>query len=182
MSGVGVFAFGAVVALVASEIMSESIWAAGGLRFSAILLAIGGVLYFSMASRTFDRRPKVNVEVGLDGLRLPMHSVPFRALQSLRVEPTDTSYSTLELLLEDGEVLRLSMLDAERVAHLIRERHALYKRLTAPRERAHADGYRGVRVVEESESIEDGLRQEGWAEENLEAVLAVALVIPEAER
>lgn len=179
----GISAVLAVGAFVGADMVSENIWAAGALRLTSAVLAIIAVLFYASASNTFDNRAKVQVEVGLDGLRLPLQTIPFRNLEELRVESsTTTGYSTLELILNDDKTLQLSMLDAERVAYLIRERHALYKRLTAPRARARPDGYRGIRVEEEAESIEDGLRQEGWDEENLEVVLARALVIPEAER
>ena len=181
--GAGISAVLALSIFVGADFASGSIWAVGAFKIASAVFAIMAVLFYSRASNTFDNRVKVQVEVGLDGLRLPLQTIPFRNLQELHVESsTTTGYSTLELILNDGKTLQLSMLDADRVAYLIRERHALYKRLTAPRARARPYGYRGVRVEEEAESIEDGLRQEGWAEENLEAVLARALVIPEAER
>lgn len=176
----------ALAVFIGADFASGSIWAVGAFKIAAAVFAIMAVLFYSSASNSFDSRAKVQVEVGLDGLRLPLQNIPFRNLKELRVESSvagsAAGYSTLELILNDGETLRLNMLDAERVAYSIRERHALYKRLTAPRPRARPDGYRGVRVEEEAESIEEGLRQEGWAEDNLEAVLARALVIPQAER
>lgn len=173
---------GALLAGLLSALISDNIWATGALRFSAAILAAFAVLFFSRSSSTFDNKAKIQIEVGLDGLRLPMHAIPFRSLQVVRVESSPSNYSTIELVLNDGESLKLSMLDAEPVARLIRERHELFKRLTTPRARARADGYRGVRIAEEAESIEDGLRQEEWAEEDLESILAVALVIPANER
>lgn len=174
--------FGALLALVGSYFMDEDIWASGALRFSAIILAAFAVLFFSQASAKFDARAKVQMEVGLDGLRLPTQTISFRNLRTVQLDSDASSYATLHLLLDDGNSLKLSMLNAEPVARLIRERHELFKRLTAPRARPRADGYRGVRIAEESESIEEGIRQEEWSDEDLEAVLAVALVIPAAER
>ena len=177
LSGVG-----AASAFAASEFVRGDIWGRGALQLVSIILAALAVLFFSQASNAFDNRSKVKMEVGLDGLRLPMQNIPFRTLLGVVVEESPSNYVTVELLLNDGTSVRLSMLDAEPVARELRARHELFKRLTAPREKARADGYRGVRISEEAASIEDGLRQEDWAEENLEAVLAGALVIPAAER
>lgn len=178
-----VFAFAAFLALVGSVMVEETnFWLIGVLRVSAAVLAAVAVLAFSHASGSYDGRAKVQLEVGLDGLRLPMQVVPFRNLVGVNVLASTSSYTTLELLLDDGGTLKLSMLDAEPVARVIRERLQLYKRLTAPRARARADGYRGVRVKEEAESIENALRQEEWADGNLDALLLTALVIPEDTR
>jgi hypothetical protein len=179
--GLGLSGFGVLLAVCGAEFVGD-VWAALALRVTAAVLAIIAVMLFSRDSSTFDNQTKVHVEVGLDGLRLPMQAIPFRRLQSIRVDSSPSNHSTIELLLDDGESLKLSMLDAEPVARLIRERHQLFKRLTVPRARARADGYRGVRIAEEAESIEDGVRHEEWAEENLEAVLASALVVPANER
>ncbi|MFK8002140.1 MAG: hypothetical protein AB8H86_21275 [Polyangiales bacterium] len=154
----------------------------------SLLLSTSAVIFGFLAFRFFsDTSPRhatsaIKLEVGIDGLHLPLRAIPFASLQTVVLETSTSAYSILELVLNDGESVKLSMLNAEPVVRLIRERHELFKWLMVPQPRRSADGYRGVRVSNEVRSIEEAVREEDWADENVEVALANAFVIPREER
>lgn len=181
------FAALAAVQLLFTALLDWQSWAHGGgastRLFLEFLFGVGALLGFMafccfvlhVVSLMIDvsRDPEqFELEVALDGIRLPERVIPFRTLRecrSLRSGPT----SMLEFELANGETLQLSISDGAPIALFIQERRREYERLTAPQARPHPEGYRGVRVVEERRPLVEALRQEGWVEDPLQESLVV---------